>query len=253
MAFTIGQVARATGVSIRMLRHYDEIGLLQPSSRSTSGYREYSDEDISRLQHIVSLRSTGMGLTDIATHLASNSESKLDALDSQAKLLRTNIEILQQQLDSVDKNRKATLMGLTLTPEEIFEVFAEHDPTQYADEAFERWGDTDPYKESQRRTSQYSKDDWSSIQSDAQRHLDAFKNAMQAALAPDSEEAMAAAELHRLHIDTWFYPCSYEMQMGLADMYIADERFAEFYNKLLPGLAHYVHAAILANALNQLD
>jgi DNA-binding transcriptional MerR regulator len=240
-------------VSIRMLRHYDEIGLLQPSSRSISGYREYNDEDVSRLQHIVSLRSTGMGLTDIAVHLASTTESKLEALESQANLLRTNIEILQQQLDSVDKNRRATLMGLTLTPEEIFEVFGEHDPTQHADETFERWGDTDSYKESQRRTSNYSKDDWASIQNDAQRHLDAFKDAMQAALAPDSEEAMAAAELHRLHIDTWFYPCSYEMQMGLADMYIADERFAEFYNNINPDMAQYVHAAILANALTNLD
>lgn len=194
-----------------------------------------------------------MGLTDIAVHLASTTESKLEALESQANLLRTNIEILQQQLDSVDKNRRATLMGLTLTPEEIFEVFGEHDPTQHADETFERWGDTDSYKESQRRTSNYSKDDWASIQNDAQRHLDAFKDAMQAALAPDSEEAMAAAELHRLHIDTWFYPCSYEMQMGLADMYIADERFAEFYNNINPDMAQYVHAAILANALTNLD
>ena len=68
----------------------------------------------------------------------------------------------------------------------------------------------------------------------------------------DSPEAKAAAELHRLHIDRNFYPCSYEMQTGLAAMYLADERFARHYDGRVPGLAQYVHDAIYANALDHL-
>jgi hypothetical protein len=75
---------------------------------------------------------------------------------------------------------------------------------------------------------------------------------MNAGLPADSSEAAQAAEAHRLQIDKWFYPCSHEMQSGLAQMYIADERFAKFYNDQADGLAQYVHDAIISNALNNI-
>ena len=72
---------------------------------------------------------------------------------------------------------------------------------------------------------------------------------MNAGLPSDSVEAKAAAEVHRLLIDQWFYPLSHEMQCNLAEMYLADARFTEFYDSVAPGLAQYVHDAIFANAL----
>ena len=75
--------------------------------------------------------------------------------------------------------------------------------------------------------------------------------AMRAGRPSDSAEAMDGAEAHRRQIDEWFYPCSSEMHVGLAEMYLADPRFTATYEKIAPGLAQYVHDAILANARRQ--
>jgi len=65
----IGEVARRSGVSTRMLRHYDALGLVRPTGRTTGGYREYSDPDIERLLHVESLRSLGLSLRDVGRAL----------------------------------------------------------------------------------------------------------------------------------------------------------------------------------------
>jgi hypothetical protein len=119
-------------------------------------------------------------------------------------------------------------------------------------EAKECWGDTDSYKISSARTSKYTETDWQAQRAEQQAAVDLFIEAMSAGLPVDSDEAAKAAEAHRLQIDKWFYPCNHEMQAGLAQMYVADERFAKSYNDQAAGLAQYVHDAIIANALKHL-
>lgn len=123
---------------------------------------------------------------------------------------------------------------------------------QHAGETAARWGDTDAYKISKSRTSNYTEADWAIQQTEQQAAVDQFIQAKTSGLPADSELACEAAEAHRLVIDKWFYPCNYEMQSNLAAMYIADERFSKYYNDLAAGLAQYVHDAILANALKHL-
>ena len=148
--------------------------------------------------------------------------------------------------------QRAREAGIALSPAEMVEVFGDHAPTEHADEARERWGDTDAYRESHRRTSGYTKEQWQQAGAEAETAVQAFLAAMTAGLPPEHPEAARAAELHRLHIDRWFYPCSYELQAGLAAMYIADPRFTAHYDDRAPGLAQYVHDAIVANAIAHL-
>lgn len=122
----------------------------------------------------------------------------------------------------------------------------------YDTEAKQRWGDSEAYKISTARVANYTEADWDSQRAEQQATVDLFIDAMNAGLPADSDEATSAAEAHRLQIDKWFYPCSHEMQSNLAAMYIADERFAKFYNNQAAGLAQYVHDAIIANALKNL-
>jgi hypothetical protein len=122
----------------------------------------------------------------------------------------------------------------------------------FEEEAKERWGDTESYKISSARTSKYTEADWQVQRAEQQVAVDLFIHAMNAGLPATSEEAGFAAEAHRLQIDKWFYPCSHEMQAGLAQMYIADERFSNFYDSQAEGLAQYVHDAIIANSLKHL-
>lgn len=119
---------------------------------------------------------------------------------------------------------------------------------QYSEEAKQRWGDTDAYKESARRTSNYSKEDFANAAADQERAVKLFIEAMDKNLAIDSDEAQAAVIAHRKAISDWFYECSVEMQVGLAEMYVVDPRFTQFYESRRAGLAQFVHDSILAGA-----
>jgi hypothetical protein len=118
----------------------------------------------------------------------------------------------------------------------------------YAAEAKERWGDTDAYKESQRRMVGYSKEDIAKAQQAMQDATNLVLNAMKAGLPADSPAAMAGAEAHRQSISDYWYECSYEIHTGLATMYLADPRFMAHYEGQQAGLAKYIHDAIVANA-----
>lgn len=119
----------------------------------------------------------------------------------------------------------------------------------YAAEAKERWGDTDAYKQSQKRLAGYSKEDIAKAQLAMQEATNMVLSALKAGLAAESEEAMAGAEAHRKSISDYWYDCSYEIHTGLATMYLADPRFTAHYEGQQAGLAKYIHDAIMANAI----
>jgi MerR family transcriptional regulator, thiopeptide resistance regulator len=247
-SLTVGAVARMAGVTVRTLHHYDAIGLLRPSGRSDAGYRRYTDADIERLQRILFYRELEFGLDQIGAALADPGADTLDHLRRQHALLEGRIERLRRIADAVELAMEAHQMDIPLTPEERLEAFGDHDPDQYADEVQERWGETDAYRESSRRVARYTKDDWITIKAEGDAAVQAVAGAMAAGLPPTSGPAMDGAEAHRRQIDTWFYPLSYEFHRGLAAMYLADPRFTATYEKVAPGLAQYMHDAIVANA-----
>lgn len=247
MSFTVSQVARAAGVTVRTLHHYDQIGLLTPTGRNASGYRQYSEVDLERLRHILSYRELGFGLEDTAA-LLDGSGDALTHLRRQHGLLLERIDRLQRVAAAVEKTMEARAMGISLNPEEMFEVFGDQDPARHAQEAEERWGDTDAYKQSQRRVSKYTKADWLRLKDEGAAVEERLRAALLAGVPADSDQAMEAAEAHREQIHRWFYDCSHEMHRGLADLYVADRRFTAHYDDQAPGLAQYVHDAIHANA-----
>jgi len=172
----------------------------------------------------------------------------LDQLTRQHALLSERAARLRVMADTVARTIQARGAGINLTPQEMFDVFADFDPTQYTDEARERWGDTDAYRQSQQRTASYGTRDWQRVQAEAGQVTQRLAAAMAAGLPADSVAAMDAAEAHRQHITSSFYDCGYDIHRGLALMYVTDERFTRTYDDVAPGLAQYVHDAIVANA-----
>jgi MerR family transcriptional regulator, thiopeptide resistance regulator len=246
--WSVGEVARLASVTVRTLHHYDELGLLVPSGRTASGHRRYEEADLERLQRVRFYRELGFGLDEVAVLLDGSDRDPLDQLRLQHRLLVERGERLAAMADAVAAAIRAHESGVRLTPEEMFEVFGDVDPTQYGDEVRERWGETEAYRESTRRTATYTKADWARVSAEGAAVEQAFADALAAGRPPTSPEAMAAAEEHRRQIDRNFYPCSYPMQRALAEMYVADERFTKHYEDVAPGLAAYVHDAIVANA-----
>ena len=117
----------------------------------------------------------------------------------------------------------------------------------YAEEAEARWGETGAYKKSERRLSRYTPEQKAMAFLAQQRATELVIEAKRSGHTAESEQARAAAEACRLAIDEWFYPCDTQMHTKLADMYVADARFAEHYESLEPRLGQYLHDAIYAN------
>jgi DNA-binding transcriptional MerR regulator len=247
MAYKVGEVARLARVSVRTLHHYDELGLLAPSRRSESGYRLYSDGDLTRLQQILFYRELGFELEEIRSIMADPEFDRAEALRHQRDLIAERALRLEALLGLIDKTIAADEGGISMTKEEMFEVFGDFDPGRYEDEVTQRWGDTEAYRESARRAKRYMKDDWVRFKAEAQEQMDRMIELFDAGVAPDAPEAADVAEAARLQIDRWFYPCSREMHMALGDMYIADARFTAHYDQHRAGLAQWFHDAIAAN------
>lgn len=248
MAYTVNEVAKTAKVSVRTLHHYDAVGLLSPAQRSEAGYRLYDDKDLERLQQILFFKELGFSLDDIGRIMLDPVFDRRNALQAQRTLLAEKARRTEAMLTAIDMALAADEEGWTMDKDEMFEVFGDFDPKEYEDEVKERWGDTDAYKESARRTKRYTKDDWKRIAAEQQETMRAFVEPYEKGLPADSEEAMDAAEKHRLVIDQYFYPCSREMQAQLGRMYVEDARFAANYEKFAPGLAVYVRDACEANA-----
>ncbi|TDC38271.1 MerR family transcriptional regulator [Micromonospora sp. 15K316] len=251
MAYTVGQVAKLAGVTVRTLHHYDEIGLLSPGGRSSTGYRRYDDADLERLQLIRYYRELGFPLDQIAGILDDPTADPAAHLRRQHELLSVRIKRLQEMVTAIEFALEARKVDIRLTPEERFEVFGDFDPEAHAEEAEQRWGGSEAYAESNRRVSRYGKDDWLRIKQENEEWGRRIVAVMSSGAPADGPEAMELAEEHRQIIGRWFYDCSYEIHTGLADLYLADERFTAHYESIAPGLTAYLSEAIHANAISR--
>ena len=246
MPFTVGELARLTGITVRALHHYDEIGLVVPSQRTDSGYRLYDDKDVIRLQQVLLFRELGLPLDEIAF--------AIDEAGTREELLRKHREVLVAKRSRIDAMLAAldtALVGLekgqAMQPDDVKNMLGGFDPSQYEDEVKERWGDTDAYKESMRRTKKYGKAEWDQIQKDWGKIYGDMAALMKAGTAVSDPAVQSLVEAHRAHIDRWFYPCSVEMHKGLGAMYVQDARFAANLDKVAPGFAQYLSDAIGAS------
>ncbi|MDR9449780.1 MAG: MerR family transcriptional regulator [Acidimicrobiia bacterium] len=247
MSYSVGEVSKVAGVTIRTLHHYDEIGLLRPAGKSLAGYRQYDDVDLERLQEILFYRELGFGLEEIAGLVNLPTFNRAQILRRQRTLIEQKIDRLQSMVKSIDRALQAGEEGHTMTKEEMFEVFGNFDPSEHEDEVRERWGDTEAFGESSKRAGRYSRDDWKRVRDEADSVNQRLADLCASGTDPEAAESMEAAEQHRLHIDRWFYPCTHEMHAGLGDMYVLDPRFTKFWDDYQPGLATFVREAFLAN------
>jgi hypothetical protein len=114
----------------------------------------------------------------------------------------------------------------------------------YAEEAKQRWGETDAYTESARRTAKYTKADWERIKTEADAITAAFVDALDRGLPPEDPAAQAVVKRHWQHLARWFYTPTAEMYAGLGDLYVDDPRFTKNIDKARAGLAAYRRAAM---------
>ncbi len=248
MGMKVSEVARLAGVSVRTLHHYDEIGLLRPGGRSAAGYRLYRPEDLARLQQVLFFRELGFPLEEIVRTLSGSPDEVTAALREQRRLLASQAARAGALLAAIDRALEEREGGSVMTDEERFELFGAQDPARHEAEVRARWGQTEAFAESARRTRRYGAREWGAIQAEAGELSAALARLAEAGAPAGGPEAMALAEAHRAHLERWFYPCPAAMHRGLGDLYVDDARFAASYERVRPGLAAYLRDAIRANA-----
>ncbi|MFD4180469.1 MerR family transcriptional regulator [Rhodococcus sp. NPDC058514] len=228
--WSIQDLAKAAGTTSRTLRHYGELGLLEPSRTGANGYRYYDQDALVRLQRILLLRELGLGLPAIAEVLEGQRDTAA-ALRTHLDLLEQERDRVQRQIESVRTTLLKTERGEPLMAQEAFDGF---DHTQYKDEVIERWG-KDAYDSSDRwwrGKTDAQRRDWKALV--AQLGAD-WTAAAESGVSADSEQAQ---ELARRHVE-WLSgtpgtpgygaaPVKGYI-LGLGEMYVADERFAANY------------------------
>ncbi|WP_448007008.1 MerR family transcriptional regulator [Agromyces bauzanensis] len=231
MDWSIQEIARLAGTTSRTLRHYDDIGLLPPSRIGGNGYRYYDERALVRLQRIMLLRELGLGLPVIAEVL-DREESAPQALRAHLGWLQEEQHRLTRQIASVERTIGALEGGERLMAEQMFDGF---DHTQYKDEVEERWG-ADAYAKSDAWWRSMSGDEKSAWQQGAARLGSDWTAAFERGVDPESDEAQALAQRHF----EWLRGIpgtpgggaagpTKEYFLGLAEMYVADERFGANY------------------------
>jgi DNA-binding transcriptional MerR regulator len=248
--YQVKEVAKLSGVTVRALHHYDEIGLLAPSGRTAAGYRLYDDEDLLRLQQIVIGRELGLPLEAIRRSLDDPSCDRRQLLLAQRAELAARAARAADMIRAVDAALtviEETEMNSSSTVD-MKKIFAGFDPDDHAAEAERRWGGTQSYQATAQRTKHYTEADWIAIRDEQGAVYAAAFAALEAGIAAEDERALDIAERHRLSIDRWFYPCSHAMHAGLADLWESDRRFADNIDKHGAGLTAYLAAAARANA-----
>ena len=245
--YTVGVAAELSGVSVRTLHYYDQIGLARPSSRSAAGYRLYTDADLVVLQRVVFYRELGLDLGEIADVLADPGTSDGDHLRRQRELIEQRITRHHAMLAVIDKELAARTAGIALTWQERRQVFGGDHLLDHVDEARRAWGDTPEYVQRQQRTARYTLQDWTRLRTELASVNQGLADAMARGVPAADSDAMDLAERLRQHTHNWFHDCGYETHRAMAEHYRANRRGGRNYDDMAPGLSQYVHDAIIAN------
>ena len=236
MNMQIKEFADFTGVSVRTLHYYDEIGLLRPArvDRAT-GYRFYDEQSLLRMQEILFYRELDFSLKSIAEILSSPHYDKNKALKEQKQLLILKKERLERLIHAIDSAARG---------ETIVNAFDNSKFETYKAEAQTRWGKTDAYLEHTEKTKAYGKDKWSGLAAEMDAIFGAFAVCMKDGAEPGGEEAQSLVKKLQSHITENYYTCTKEILSGLGQMYVADERFKNNIDKHADGTAEFISTAI---------
>lgn len=235
----INEVARLTGVTVRTLHYYDEIGLLRPSGVTEAGYRVYDGAALETLQQILFFRELDFPLAEIRTIMASPNYDKTEALQKHRELLRQKRARLDGLIALVDSTIKGEN---TMRFQEFDTKEMEANKKKYAAEVKARWGNTDAYRQSEEKAAGRNQQQESLLHGEGAALLREFGE--NRGLAPESEQAQRLVARWQAYITERFYDCTSEILSCLGLMYVGDPRFTENIDRNGEGTAAFMAAAI---------
>ncbi|MDQ0220193.1 MerR family transcriptional regulator [Peribacillus cavernae] len=246
MEYTVQKLGRLAGVSTRTLRYYDEIGLLKPARTNSSGYRIYGQQEVDRLQQILFYRELEISLDNIKEIVTAPSFNRAEALIEHREQLLDKRKQLDLLIANVEKTIASNEGRMTMADKEKFEGFKQKmiddNEKKYGKEIREKYGDDTINKSNEKlkNMTQEEHEEVTRLANEVTATLtEAFKNGN-----PSSAIAQKAADVHKQWLTHYWSEYSKEAHAGLAQMYVDDERFKEYYDKKQPGSAEFLRDAI---------
>jgi DNA-binding transcriptional MerR regulator len=239
MSYTVKQLSKLAGVSVRTLHYYDEIGLLVPSRVRANGYRQYDPPAVLRLQQILFYKELGLSLDEIRDVLDQPDFDVVRALQAHRAALHQRLGRLSQLLRTVDRTLTHLEGKTPMDPKELFEGFSDEQQAEYEQQAEALWGET--VRESSRRWRGYSPEKKNQILAEASEIYQALIAHLGQPPASPAVQALVARWHQNLR---HFYEPTPDVLRGLSQAYVDDPQFNATFRKLHPDLAPFVREAV---------
>jgi DNA-binding transcriptional MerR regulator len=249
--YTVKQVAKMAGVSVRALHHYDAIGLLKPAGVGDNGYRYYGREELLRLQQICFYRELEFPLEAIATVLDRPGFDTATALRSHRTKLKAQARRYRRLLKTLDDTLAALEGEGEMKDEDLYKGFAPEKQAEYEDWLVDNYGDgmRARIETSKQAMKGWSKADWQAFQDELEANEAAIARAMADGHPPDGDAAMKIMAKHYAWVaKAWGRKPEAEAFKGLGQLYLSHPDFTARYEARAKGLAEYLAAAMAAYA-----
>lgn len=234
----INEVATISGVSVRTLHYYDEIGLLRPKKDRYSNYRLYTEQDLDKLQQILLYKELAYPLSQIKEILADPSFDLLDSLARQKEQLLSKQRHLEQVITLIDQTIQSKQGEGTMTKDEKFSAFKqtliEKNEEAYGKEIREQYGE-EAVLASYGKLKDMTEEQYEAVNQLQLQLFDRLKEVMEQE-EPSEDLMMEIGELHKRWLNFYWVKYSTNAHAGLAHMYLLDERFTAYYDdQVMPG------------------
>jgi MerR family transcriptional regulator, thiopeptide resistance regulator len=251
--YTVKQVSELSGVSVRTLHFYDEIGLLKPG-RGENGYRSYEKEHLLLLQQILFYRELGFELSLIQKILTDQGFDKIKALQSHRETLQKEQAKTKTLIQTIDKTLAHLQRQEKMKDEEIYKGFDTKKQAEYEKYLIERYGDSaqEKIEESKRRTKNWQKEEYLQVKKDYDEIHQAMTEALKKGMACDDQDVQKIIRRHYGIIDRFWTP-NRQAYIGLGQMYCEHADFRQLYDSFHPALAEYMSQAMKAFAEKELS
>jgi DNA-binding transcriptional MerR regulator len=253
MVYTVKKLSQLSGVSIRTLHFYDEIGLLKPAYYGDNQYRYYEEEQLLALQQILFFRELGVSLKEIQEVLTAESFDRVDALASHRSILVQNIERQMMLVKTIDKTIEYLRGNIIMKDIEMYEGFDLQKQQEYEKYLFDKGFMTqEQINESWKKVKHWNQNDWASFYQEGDALNKALVTAIKNNYTTESKEVQQLIQQHYEMVKRFWTPTK-ESYIGLGEMYLAHADFRKYYDNYHPELAEYLVAAMKIFAEKQLS
>lgn len=253
MAYTVKELAKLSGVSVRTLHFYDEIGILKPAYLGENGYRYYEEAELLRLQQILFFRELDFELKQIQQILGRSDYSQIAALSTHRNVLKKQGDRIQGLIKTIDKTIDHLKGVKKMSNQEIYQGFSKEKKAEFEKFLIDRWGaEGEKYiSQSNSNTKNWQKEDYEKLKNEGDKLFKQLSEAMQTRLKPNSHTVQTLIAKYYQLVTRVYIP-SKNSFTGLGQLYLEHEEFRKYFAPFPAGFVEFIAESMKVYAEREL-